>query len=173
MIKRKHSNKFPKSLQHEYQQTVELIEDFCRLKLNDEYIELAQYTIAALARKKPSPLIGARKKSWAAGTIYALGCINNLFLDSSTIHITENEILQHFNLTKQTLRKKGRLIVSLVEMDLYDYKWHIKSQVGNNPNAWMITYNGFIVDARKLDFEMQEIAYRKGLIPYIHSEVTE
>ncbi len=29
----------------------------------------------------------------------------------------------------------------------------------------MITFNGFIVDAKQLDREIQEIAYQKGLIP--------
>jgi hypothetical protein len=36
-----------------------------------------------------------------------------------------------------------------------------------NPVAWMITVNGFIVDARYAPLVIQEEAYRKGLIPYI------
>ena len=33
--------------------------------------------------------------------------------------------------------------------------------------AWMIEFNGFILDARYLKREIQEEAFRKGLIPYI------
>ncbi len=33
-----------------------------------------------------------------------------------------------------------------------------------------ITLNGFIIDARTLSRELQEIAYRKGLIPYIFAD---
>jgi hypothetical protein len=33
--------------------------------------------------------------------------------------------------------------------------------------AWMITVNGLIVDARHLPREIQEVTYRKGLIPYV------
>ena len=36
-----------------------------------------------------------------------------------------------------------------------------------NPMAWMIQFNGFLVDARILKREFQEEALRKGLIPYI------
>jgi hypothetical protein len=33
--------------------------------------------------------------------------------------------------------------------------------------VWMIQVNGFMVDARSLEREIQEEALRKGLIPYI------
>jgi hypothetical protein len=33
--------------------------------------------------------------------------------------------------------------------------------------AWLITVNGFMVDTRSMPLEIQEEAYRKGLIPYI------
>jgi hypothetical protein len=33
--------------------------------------------------------------------------------------------------------------------------------------AWMIMVDGFILDARTMPREVQEVAYRKGLIPYI------
>jgi hypothetical protein len=36
--------------------------------------------------------------------------------------------------------------------------------------AWMISVNGFVLDARHLKREVQEEALRKGLIPYIPGE---
>ena len=39
-----------------------------------------------------------------------------------------------------------------------------------NVMAWTTMVNGFIVDARSLPREIQEIAYQKGLIPYIPGE---
>lgn len=33
--------------------------------------------------------------------------------------------------------------------------------------VWMISVNGLIVDVRRMPREVQEIAYAKGLIPYI------
>jgi hypothetical protein len=37
----------------------------------------------------------------------------------------------------------------------------------DNPMAWMIMVNGFIVDVRYMPRAIQEEAYRKGLIPYV------
>jgi hypothetical protein len=34
----------------------------------------------------------------------------------------------------------------------------------------MISVNGFIVDARRLKREVQEEAFRKGLVPYVPGE---
>ena len=36
--------------------------------------------------------------------------------------------------------------------------------------AWMIQVNGLIADARQLPREIQEAAFRKGLIPYIPAD---
>ena len=43
----------------------------------------------------------------------------------------------------------------------------LPSRMDENPMAWMIQRNGFLVDARILKREIQEEALRKGLIPYI------
>ena len=48
-----------------------------------------------------------------------------------------------------------------------DPAWSLPSRIGQNPMAWMIQVNGFLVDARHLQREIQEEALRKGLIPYI------
>lgn len=40
----------------------------------------------------------------------------------------------------------------------------------DNSFSWMITLNGLILDARRLSREIQEIAYEKGIIPYIHAD---
>jgi hypothetical protein len=42
--------------------------------------------------------------------------------------------------------------------------------MGQNPMAWMIQVNGLITDARREPREIQEEAFRKGLIPYIPSD---
>jgi hypothetical protein len=38
--------------------------------------------------------------------------------------------------------------------------------------AWMIQVNDLILDARNLPRDMQEAAFRKGLIPYIPADQT-
>ena len=48
-----------------------------------------------------------------------------------------------------------------------DPEWSLPSRIEDNPLVWMISVNGFLVDARFLKREIQEEALRKGLIPYI------
>ena len=48
-----------------------------------------------------------------------------------------------------------------------DPDWCLSSNIDDNPLAWMVKVNGFIVDTRTLPINIQEAAYEKGLIPYI------
>ena len=36
--------------------------------------------------------------------------------------------------------------------------------------VWMVRMNGFMVDVRRVPRELQEIAFNKGLIPYIPAD---
>ena len=51
-----------------------------------------------------------------------------------------------------------------------DPNWCSPSLMNENPLVWMIEVNGLAVDARYLPREIQEIAFQKGLIPYIPKE---
>jgi hypothetical protein len=42
--------------------------------------------------------------------------------------------------------------------------------LANSPVAWLIEFNGLIVDARTLPLDVQAEARRKGLIPDLDSE---
>jgi hypothetical protein len=39
--------------------------------------------------------------------------------------------------------------------------------VGCNPLVWMAEVNGILIDLRQMPREVQEIAFAKGMIPYI------
>jgi len=52
-------------------------------------------------------------------------------------------------------------------MTPFDVNWTLPSRMEDHPLAWMIQLNGFIVDVRTQSKEIQEIAYEKGLIPYM------
>lgn len=44
---------------------------------------------------------------------------------------------------------------------------NILIKLDNNPMVWMIMVNGFIIDARRATYEIQEQAYNAGIMPYI------
>lgn len=54
-----------------------------------------------------------------------------------------------------------------MNMNRLDPDWCLPSMIDRNPMAWFIMVNGLIVDARQMPREIQEVAYKKGLIPYI------
>jgi hypothetical protein len=48
--------------------------------------------------------------------------------------------------------------------------WTIPSRVERNPMIWILNVNGYMVDIRSMPREVQEIAFEKGLIPYIPAD---
>ena len=54
-----------------------------------------------------------------------------------------------------------------MKMNYFDTKWTLPSRMESNPLVWMIPVNGLVIDVRHCPREIQEEAYRKGLIPYL------
>lgn len=49
-------------------------------------------------------------------------------------------------------------------------RWTLPGLMEDNPMVWMLEVNGMIVDIRRMPREVQEIAYKKGSIPYIPAD---
>ena len=49
----------------------------------------------------------------------------------------------------------------------FSFQWSLPSKAEENPMIWMLEVNGLIVDIRQLPLEAQELAYEKGLIPFV------
>jgi len=61
------------------EEIVGITDAVCLAVLDEEYADLARRAAAKLARKRPSPLVGGRRVTWAAAIVYALGQANFLF----------------------------------------------------------------------------------------------
>lgn len=61
-------------------------------------------------------------------------------------------------------------IKKMLNIGLMEPEWTLPSRMDNNPMAWYISVNGLIVDARTMPREIQEVAFHKGLIPYIPAD---
>jgi hypothetical protein len=167
MAKVTKSEKIPKNMQDEFLTIVTFTDEFCKKNLNDEYAQLARYVTAALCRKRPSPLVNGRSNTWACGIIYALGFVNFLFDKSQEPYINATDLCDSFGISKSTGSSKSKIIRDVIGMTQLDPNWCLPSKMDDNPMAWTILFNGLVVDARHLPIEVQEIAYKKGLIPYI------
>lgn len=153
------------------QQAVEaisrLVDAFCAEHLNEEYAELCRRLTDKLARKRPTPLVSGKPNTWACGIVRTIGWVN--FLDDRTQspHMKLTAIDKAFGVGESTGQGKSKLIRKMLKISPMDPLWSLRSRMDQNPMAWMIQVNGFLVDARFLKREFQEEALRKGLIPYI------
>ncbi len=139
----------------------------CSQHLTDEYADLCQRLTAALCRKRPSPVISGRVETWACGIAYAIGSVNFLFDRSQTPHLTAGELCALFGVSTRTGAARASEIRKAFGMYQMDPAWCLPSLIDDNPMVWMISVNGFYVDARRASREVQEEALRLGLIPYL------
>ncbi|MGZ3630966.1 MAG: DUF6398 domain-containing protein [Ktedonobacteraceae bacterium] len=167
MPKRSPSQHVPKDMQARFDEITRLTDTFCQTYLNDEYRQLCRELTATLCRKRPSPLARGQASTWACGIIHALGMVNFLFDSSQTPHIAASQIWEYFELSSSTMQAKSKQIRDLLGMYPMDPDWSTPSMVDKNPLIWMLEVNGLVIDVRHAPREIQEAAFRQGLIPYI------
>ncbi len=167
MAQLKKSENVPKSMQEKYLTIVEITDSFAQEHLNEEYAQLIRYAVAALCRKRPSPLVTGKPSTWACGITHAIGTVNFLFDKSQTPHIRTGDLYKKFGVAESTGQGKSKAVREMLRMHPFDFNWSLPSRADSNSIAWMVTVNGMIVDIRHMPREVQEIAFEKGLIPYI------
>ncbi|NQY41869.1 MAG: hypothetical protein HRT87_00760 [Legionellales bacterium] len=129
-----------------------------------------RYTTTALTRKRPSPLEKGNINIWACAITYAIGTVNFLFDKNTNSFISISELTQKSQVNQSTATNKSQQIRELLKIHQLDHKSILPSQVENIPRVWFIMLDWFHMDARELSREIQEVAYQKGLIPYIHAD---
>jgi len=162
-----HSERVPKPLQERFENLCEATDAFCDAHLNGEYRQLIRYLLAALCRKRPSPLAGGKVTTWAAAAVHAIGTANFLFDRTQTPHCKSPEIFAFFAVSASNGQARSKQLRDLMGVDFFSPEWTLPSRMDANPMVWMVEVDGFIHDARSLPLQVQEIAYAKGLIPYI------
>ena len=99
--------------------------------------------------------------------LYALGQVNFLSDKSQKPYMAMAELCGHFGIAPSTGSNKAKLVRDALGIRQFDHKWTLPSRLADSPTAWLIQWNGLIVDARQLPPALQEIAVQKGLIPYV------
>jgi hypothetical protein len=153
-----------------YDAIVALTDAFCREHLNAEYEALCRKLTATLARKRPSPLTRGRPEVWACAVLRVIGWVNFLDDSSQTPHLKLTAIDRAFGVAESTGQGKAKAIRDLLRIRQFDFRWMLRRRIEESSMAWMVQIGGFIVDARRLKREVQEEAFRKGLIPHVPGE---
>jgi Domain of unknown function (DUF6398) len=160
----------PEAAKPAYDVIVGLTDTFCQAHLTWEYQMLWRKLAAALARKRPSPLTRGKPEVWACAVLRVIGWVNFLDDSSNSPHMKLTTIDKAFGVAESTGQGKAKAIRDLLKIRQFDFRWMLRRRIEESPMAWTISINGFIVDARHLKREVQEEAFRKGLIPYIPGE---
>ncbi len=151
---------------------VGMTDDFCGEYLDHEYGVLCRKLAGVLARKRPSPLTSGKPQSWASGIVRVIGWVNFLDDPSQRHHMKMTDIDEGMGVSGATGSTKAKAIRDLLKIHPFDPEWTLPGRMEKNPLAWMIQVNGLITDARHLPRDIQEEAFRKGLIPYIPADQT-
>jgi hypothetical protein len=152
------------------QVVIGLIDQFCKEHLNEEYAVLCRKLAEKLGRKRPSPLLHGSPNAWASGIVRAIGGVNFLHDKSQTPYMRSTDIDHYLGTSPSSGAAKLAVIRKMLGMHQLDPKWSLPSRLEDNPLVWMLQVNGFMVDVRHAPREVQEIAFRKGLIPFIPAD---
>ncbi len=149
---------------------VGLIDLFCREHLNEEYAVLCRSMAEKLARKRPSPLLQGSPNAWASGIVRAVGGVNFLHDKSQTPYMRSTDIDHYLGTSPSSGATKLATIRKMLKLHQMDPNWTLPSRLASNPMVWMLQVNGYMADVRHAPREVQEIAFNKGLIPYIPAD---
>ena len=166
------SEKIPKAMAEIYSAITALTDAFSGKYLDEEYATVIRRVIGALARKRPSPLAKGNANVWAAAAVNAVGRVNFLDDPSQTPHCKPKAIYQFFGIAESTGQNKSKEVRDVLKMGPLSPEWTLPSRLADNPMVWMLQINGMIIDIRQAPTELQELAYEKGLIPFVPGERT-
>lgn len=167
------SEKVPAAMQAKFAEIVAMTDAFSIEHLNDEYRKLIRYAVAALCRKRPSPLEKGRPNTWACGATHAIGTVNFLSDPGQKPHVKASDLYAAFGVAESTGQGKSKLVRDILKTGPLDPVWTLPSRVADNPMAWMVMVNGLVVDIRGMPRELQQAAFAEGLIPFLPEQAQE
>ena len=163
-------NKVPKQMQSKFEEITALTDAFCSTYLNTEYAQMSRKLAAALYRKRPSPLVRGKAKTWAGGIVHAIGMVNFLYDPSQTPHIKATELYKNFGIGQSTGQGKSKQIRDMMNMSQLSPDWCLPSRINDNPLIWIVSVNGLPMDIRNAPREIQVAAFNQGIIPHIPND---
>ena len=166
-IKRQPSKEppIPATARPAYDAIVGLTDAFCREHLNEEYEVMCRRLAGVLARKRPSPL--AQRQAGDLGLRDRphdrLGQLPRR--RSRQPHLKLTAIDKAFGVAESTGQGKSKAIRTMLKIRSFDPRWTLPSRMDENPMAWMIEINGFIVDAAVSEAGVPGGGISEGLDP--------
>ena len=84
--------------------------------------------------------------------------------------MTSDEIASGFGISASTAGNKAAEIRKMFKIYYSNAEWLLPKLIEKNLAVWMVEIDGFIVDIRDMPLEVQHMAFKKGIIPYVPGE---
>ena len=143
------SDRIPDSVHSKFASITSKTDAFCQRYLHDEYRQLVRTAVAALCRKRPSPLPRGSEDFWAAGVIHAIGTANFVFDKSQTPHCNAPDIYSFFGVASSTGQGKSKQIRQWLKIHPFSSQWGLPSQRGDFRVATIHTFGGTILGSSR------------------------
>ena len=123
-----------------------LIVQFCKEKLDAEYLRLCELAYDKLIKKDPEIFKKGNTAIWAASIVWAVGSVN--FLDDKSFlpYASLTELCDWFATVNSTVGQKASLIRNILKMSQFDKRFMRKdSDFGQFLDKFFMTSNGIIM----------------------------
>jgi hypothetical protein len=166
------SMNIPEEFEQAVTAIVELTDAFCEAYLNEDYRELCKDMAIALCLAD-LPIKKGRPAGWASAIVHAVGWVNFLHDPDQSPYMTPAQLAEGFSVSKGIMTAKSKIIRDELDLIQLDPDWCTPAMLKDNPLVWMLEVNGFVMDIRTAPRQVQEEAYRLGLIPFIPADEEE
>ena len=99
-----------------------------------------------------------------------LGKVNFLSDPSSDPHLPTKDLCKAFDVGESTVHAKARAIEKALAIHPLDPRWTLARGLEDNALVWTVEVNGLLVDLRRMPRDLQEAAFRQGLIPFVPAD---
>jgi hypothetical protein len=155
------STKVPKDQEETFATLTAMTDRCCEEYLNSEYAELARYAIAALCRKKPTPLSQGYPQTWACAVLCALGHVNFLYDRATQPYASMSQLCDHFGIAVSTVSGKAKRVRDIVGIRHFDPKWTLPSRIRDGSLSFVINFSSPLADAKEPAVAIEKVDVSK------------
>ncbi len=136
---------------------IELVSQFCREKINEEYEQLCIELTKKLGRKRNVPFMTGSLEIWAASIVHTIGTLNFLYDKSFEPYIPLSDIHEYFGTKSSTVTGKSKLIKDLLKLSMFNNEFSTNRMVESNPFNQFVMVDDMIVSINSLPEEYQQM----------------
>ena len=127
-----------------------MLKDFCNNGLTEEkedYLALCLKALEKLARMRPSPLLGGKPRTWAAGIAYFICAQNDRFVVSCPKRLKAAEVAGFFGLSISAASNQANTIRRMFGVLNYDERCHDLFHIIDDP--WRLPTTDMMMKEKK------------------------